>query len=317
MEYLRIHGVLVIQDGAESYSFADLMAEPDRTTGWDGVRNFQARNSSRPDPGRRRGACFITPVPIPPCIAGIAEVVRAAHPDPTAFDRKAGHYDPKSDPSNPTWYQVSIKGVRAIDAAARPSFFEHGRRTGWHGAAAQGKPAVGAARDRERMENDSLPGQVKNQAIVTIRVRTSESWTPEFGIWTQERSPCPKSSISRSMPTTRPRSRSFTSDVFGLHVIFESGGDPPAYFLADDHGMAIEVLGGRPGNSGVNQRWVCHLALWVDDVPAKRAELERLGIVFESETLVDNDELKTAFFTDPGGNRSQIVWRKKRLGQSE
>ena len=37
--------------------------------------------------------------------------------------------------------------------------------------------------------------------------------------------------------------KDFYVGVFGLHVIFESGGDPPAYFLADDHGMAIEVLG--------------------------------------------------------------------------
>jgi len=102
---------------------------------------------------------------------------------------------------------------------------------------------------------------------------------------------------------------------FGLRVIVESGGDPPAFFLADDHGMAVEVLGRPSGSPGVNQRWVCHLALWVDDVPAKRAELEQLGIVFETETLVDNDEMKTAFFTDPGGNRGQIVWRKRRLGR--
>ena len=47
------------------------------------------------------------------------------------------------------------------------------------------------------------------------------------------------------MPTTRPPSRIFTSKTFGLHVIFERGRNPPAYFLADDHGMAIEVLG-RP-----------------------------------------------------------------------
>jgi len=51
----------------------------------------------------------------PPCIAGIAEVVRAAHPDPTAFDPKAQHHDPKSDPASPTWYQVSIKAVKAIE----------------------------------------------------------------------------------------------------------------------------------------------------------------------------------------------------------
>jgi predicted RNA-binding protein with PUA-like domain len=41
--------------------------------------------------------------------------VRGGHPDPTAFDRHDKHYDPKSDPSQPTWYQVSIKGIRAID----------------------------------------------------------------------------------------------------------------------------------------------------------------------------------------------------------
>jgi len=108
--------------------------------------------------------------------------------------------------------------------------------------------------------------------------------------------------------------KDFYVEALGLHVIFESGGDPPAFFLADDHGMAIEVLGRPAGTSGVNQRWVCHLAFWVDDVPAKRAELERMGIVFETETAVDNDEAKTAFFTDPGGNRGQIVWRKKPLG---
>jgi predicted RNA-binding protein with PUA-like domain len=98
-----------------SYSFADLMAEPDRTTGWDGVRNFQARNFLRDQIQVGDGILVYHSSADPPCIAGIAEVVRAAHPDPTAFDRKAGHYDPKSDPSNPTWYQVSIKGVRAIE----------------------------------------------------------------------------------------------------------------------------------------------------------------------------------------------------------
>ena len=69
--------------------------------------------------------------------------------------------------------------------------------------------------------------------------------------------------------------KDFYVRAFGLHVIFESGGDPPAFFLADDHGMAIEVLGRPPGHSGVNQRWICHLAFWVDDVAAKRAELEQ------------------------------------------
>ncbi len=92
-----------------------LMAEPDQTTGWDGVRNYQARNFLRDQIHPGDGVLVYHSSADPPCIAGIAEVVRAGHPDPTAFDHKDKHYDPKSDPSNPTWYQVSIKGLRAID----------------------------------------------------------------------------------------------------------------------------------------------------------------------------------------------------------
>jgi predicted RNA-binding protein with PUA-like domain len=99
---------------AGCYPIDSLMAEPDCTTGWDGVRNFQARNFLRDQIQVGDGVLFYHSNGDPPCIAGIAEVVQAAHPDPTAFDRKAQHYDPKSDPSNPTWYQVSIKGIRAF-----------------------------------------------------------------------------------------------------------------------------------------------------------------------------------------------------------
>ena len=80
-----------------AYSFADLMAEPDRTTGWDGVRNYQARNFLRDQIQVGDGVLFYHSSADPPCIAGIAEVVRAGHPDPTAFDPKDQHYDPKSD----------------------------------------------------------------------------------------------------------------------------------------------------------------------------------------------------------------------------
>ena len=108
--------------------------------------------------------------------------------------------------------------------------------------------------------------------------------------------------------------KDFYVQALGMHVIVDSGGDPPGFFLADNHGMAIEILGRAAGASGVNQRWICHLAFWVDDMAAKRAELERRGIVFETETLADNDEIKTAFFNDPAGNRCQIVWRRRPLG---
>jgi len=107
--------------------------------------------------------------------------------------------------------------------------------------------------------------------------------------------------------------KDFYVTALGMKVVFDNGQTPPGYFLADDHGMAIEVLQRPDGEPGANQRWVCHLAFWVDDVAAKKAELEAMGIVFETETAVVNDDLTTHFFHDPAGNRAQIVWRKKKL----
>ena len=97
------------------FSYADLEAAPDRTTGWDGVRNFQARNMLRDQVREGDGVLFYHSNADPPAIAGVAEVVQAAHPDPTAFDPKAQHYDPKSKRDDPTWYQVAIRAVRPID----------------------------------------------------------------------------------------------------------------------------------------------------------------------------------------------------------
>ncbi len=99
----------------DCYSFDHLLAEPGRTTGWDGVRNFQARNLLR-DTIKAGDLVFFYHSSInPPAIAGIAEVVRAGHPDPTALDPSAEHHDPRSDPDRPTWYQVSLRAVRPIE----------------------------------------------------------------------------------------------------------------------------------------------------------------------------------------------------------
>lgn len=97
------------------FSFADLLAAPDRTTGWDGVRNYQARNFLRDQVRVGDLVLFYHSNAEPPAVAGVAEVVREAHPDPTAFDPDEQHYDPKSNPDDPTWVQVSIRAVHAID----------------------------------------------------------------------------------------------------------------------------------------------------------------------------------------------------------
>ena len=99
----------------DSYSFADLTGEDDGTTGWDGVRNFQARNFLRDSIQVGDGVLFYHSNAAPAAVVGIAKVVKAGHPDPSAFDPESDYHDPKSVPDKPTWFQVSIKAVRPID----------------------------------------------------------------------------------------------------------------------------------------------------------------------------------------------------------
>jgi predicted RNA-binding protein with PUA-like domain len=86
-----------------------------RTSGWDGVRNFQARNYLRE---MRVGdlAFFYHSSTAVPGVAGIVQVVREAYPDRTAFDPKHDHYDADSDPDEPRWYMVDVQLVRKFAA---------------------------------------------------------------------------------------------------------------------------------------------------------------------------------------------------------
>jgi predicted RNA-binding protein with PUA-like domain len=94
-----------------SFSIDDLARAPDKTTFWDGVRNFQARNFMRE---MRLGdkVLFYHSNANPPAVVGIARVVREAYPDHTAFDPKDKHFDPRSTPARPNWFGVDIKFER-------------------------------------------------------------------------------------------------------------------------------------------------------------------------------------------------------------
>jgi predicted RNA-binding protein with PUA-like domain len=98
----------------KSFSVEDLEAAPARTTAWDGVRNYQARNMLR-DEMRRRDQAFLyySSCEVPGIVA-IMQIVKAGYPDPTAFDRKHHHYDADSDPSNPRWYMVDVQLKRRL-----------------------------------------------------------------------------------------------------------------------------------------------------------------------------------------------------------
>lgn len=94
------------------FGIGHLARRPDRTAGWDGVRNYQARNLLRDDFAVGDRAFFYHSSCPQPGIYGVVEVVRAGHPDPTQFDRASGHFDAGSDPANPRWYQVEVRLLR-------------------------------------------------------------------------------------------------------------------------------------------------------------------------------------------------------------
>jgi len=96
-----------------AYSIDDLVR--DKTTYWDGVRNYQARNFLRDKIKKGDLVLFYHSNAEPSGIAGIAEVVREGYPDPSAFDPKDRHYDPASTREKPTWYVVDIRFVRKFD----------------------------------------------------------------------------------------------------------------------------------------------------------------------------------------------------------
>lgn len=92
-----------------TFSIDDLAEQPEQTTCWEGVRNYQARNLLRDEIQQGDGVLFYHSACKPPACVGTAVVVRAGYPDHHAWDRRHHYYDPKSTPAAPTWYMVDIK----------------------------------------------------------------------------------------------------------------------------------------------------------------------------------------------------------------
>ena len=91
------------------FGIDDLAKAPRRTSGWDGVRNYQVRNMLRDEFAVGDLAFFYHSSCEVPGIAGIVEVTKQGYPDHTAFDRKHPHHDPESTPDNPRWYMVDVR----------------------------------------------------------------------------------------------------------------------------------------------------------------------------------------------------------------
>lgn len=73
------------------------------------MRNYQARNFMRDDMQLGDRVLFYHSSADPPCVAGVATVVRTAYPDHTAWNPRDDHFDPKASAENPIWQMVDIK----------------------------------------------------------------------------------------------------------------------------------------------------------------------------------------------------------------
>lgn len=93
----------------DCYSIDDLAAEKNKTTHWDGVRNYQARNFMRDQMKKGDKVLFYHSSCKIPGVAGTAKIVKESYPDFTAFDPKDKHFDPKSKQESPRWFMVDIK----------------------------------------------------------------------------------------------------------------------------------------------------------------------------------------------------------------
>jgi predicted RNA-binding protein with PUA-like domain len=95
----------------DEVSFDDVLAAPDKTVAWFGVRNYQARNFMRDQMQPGDGVLFYHSSCAVPGVAGIARVASGAYPDASQFDPDSHYHDPKATQENPRWISVDVQAV--------------------------------------------------------------------------------------------------------------------------------------------------------------------------------------------------------------
>ena len=95
------------------FSIDDLKKK--KKSGWDGVRNYQARNYMRDEMSLGDLVLFYHSSCEIPGVAGLAKVSKTSHPDPSQFDPKSEYYDPKATQEAPRWFMVEVEFVERFD----------------------------------------------------------------------------------------------------------------------------------------------------------------------------------------------------------
>lgn len=96
------------------FSIRDLKSRPGKKEHWDGVRNYQARNHMRDGMAVGDQVLFYHSSCDPAGVAGVADIVKAAYPDPSALDPASKYFDPKAAPDKNPWVMVDVKFVKEL-----------------------------------------------------------------------------------------------------------------------------------------------------------------------------------------------------------
>ncbi|HVR39999.1 MAG TPA: EVE domain-containing protein [Thermoanaerobaculia bacterium] len=89
-----------------AYTIDDL--QRDKTTSWEGVRNYQARNFMRDEMKAGDKVLFYASNADPSGVTGVAQISREAYADRFATQKGHKYFDPKSTADDPIWYMVDI-----------------------------------------------------------------------------------------------------------------------------------------------------------------------------------------------------------------
>jgi predicted RNA-binding protein with PUA-like domain len=105
---------LLLKSEPSAFSIDDLRTAKGKTTVWDGVRNYLARNNML-DASIGDYAFFYHSNATPPGIVGLCQVTAVGVVDPTQFDETSKYFDPKSTKDNPRWHTIKVKYVETFD----------------------------------------------------------------------------------------------------------------------------------------------------------------------------------------------------------
>ncbi len=128
----------LVKSEPDVFSIDDLKKA--KVTGWEGVRNYEARNTMRDlmKPGAL--VLYYHSNATPSGVAGLAKVHGPPVPDPTQFDPKSEYFDKTSPRDEPRWVManlafverfaevVSLEKLKADEALATMPLLRKGQR---------------------------------------------------------------------------------------------------------------------------------------------------------------------------------------------